>query len=107
MQLLRDAASYRLELLRGRVALRYRRIVVRAEGRQRVEAVVHSAVDGDWRVIPGTEERVEVATYTDTYVRREGTWSCIQAQVTPVSEAHHPGDDTIVSVYPGGRKQTG
>ena len=53
------------------------------------------------------EERVEVATYTDTYVRREGTWSCIQAQVTPVSEAHHPGDDTIVSVYLRGRKQRG
>ena len=43
--------------LRGRVPLRYRRIVVRAEGRERVEAVVHAAVDDDWRVRAGTEER--------------------------------------------------
>jgi thioredoxin reductase len=58
--LLRDAVRYRSELLRGRVPLRYRRIVVRAEGRDRVEAVVHAAVGHDWRVRPGTEERVEV-----------------------------------------------
>jgi len=58
--LLRDAVRYRSELLRGRVPLRYRRIVVRAEGRDRVEAVVHAAVDADWRVRPGSEERVEL-----------------------------------------------
>jgi NADPH-dependent 2,4-dienoyl-CoA reductase/sulfur reductase-like enzyme len=58
--LLRDALRYRSELLRGRVPLRYRRIVVRAEGRERVEAVVHAAVDDDWRVQPGSEEREEV-----------------------------------------------
>jgi NADPH-dependent 2,4-dienoyl-CoA reductase/sulfur reductase-like enzyme len=60
--LLRDAVRYRRELLRGRVPLRYRRIVVRAEGRDRVEAVVHADVDRDWRIRPGTEERVEVDT---------------------------------------------
>jgi thioredoxin reductase len=60
--LLRDAARYRLELLRGRVPLRYRRIVVRAEGRERVEAVVHAAVDADWRIVAGSDERVEVDT---------------------------------------------
>jgi D-hydroxyproline dehydrogenase subunit alpha len=60
--LLRDALRYRAELLRGRVPLRYRRIVVRAEGRDRVEAVVHAQVADDWRVRPGTEERVEADT---------------------------------------------
>jgi D-hydroxyproline dehydrogenase subunit alpha len=60
--LLREALGYRAELLRGRVPLRYRRIVVRAEGRERVEAVVHAAVDADWRVVPSTEERVAVDT---------------------------------------------
>jgi thioredoxin reductase len=60
--LLRDAVGYRAGLLRGRVPLRYRRIVVRAEGSDRVEAVVHAAVDAAWRVVPGTEERVEVDT---------------------------------------------
>jgi NADPH-dependent 2,4-dienoyl-CoA reductase/sulfur reductase-like enzyme len=57
-ELLRDAASYRATLLRSRTPLRYRRIVVRAEGDERVEAVVHARVDGEWRVIPGSEERV-------------------------------------------------
>jgi len=60
--LVRDAIGYRGTLLRGRVPLRYRRIVVRAEGGTRVEAVVHAAVDADWRVVRGTEERDEVDT---------------------------------------------
>jgi NADPH-dependent 2,4-dienoyl-CoA reductase/sulfur reductase-like enzyme len=60
LSLLRDAARYRIELLRGGVPLRYGRIVVRAEGGERVEAVVHAAVDHEWRVVPGTEETVEV-----------------------------------------------
>lgn len=58
--LLRDAARYRALLLRHRVPVRYRRIVVRAEGDGRVEHVVHAAVDGDWRVVPGTEQDIDV-----------------------------------------------
>ena len=46
-------ARYRAALLRARVPLRYRRIVVRAEGDGRVEAVMHARVDADWRVVPG------------------------------------------------------
>jgi len=61
-RLLRDAVSYRSELLRSRVPMRYGRMVVRAEGDGRVERVVHAAVDRDWRVIPGTEEPVEADT---------------------------------------------
>jgi NADPH-dependent 2,4-dienoyl-CoA reductase/sulfur reductase-like enzyme len=57
--LLRDALAYRSALLRARVPLRYRRIVVRAEGAGRVEAVVHAAADRDWRPVPGTEERAQ------------------------------------------------
>lgn len=60
--LLRDAVGYRAQLLRGRVPLRYRRIVVRAEGEGRVESVTHAAVDADWRVRPGTEETIAVDT---------------------------------------------
>jgi NADPH-dependent 2,4-dienoyl-CoA reductase/sulfur reductase-like enzyme len=60
VQLLRDAARYRLELLRGRVPLRHRRIVVRAEGGERVASAVHAEVDAEWRVVPGTEESIEV-----------------------------------------------
>jgi len=62
VSLLRDAASYRLALARARVPVRYRRIVVAAEGDGGVEAVVHAAVDSNWRAIPGTEERVACDT---------------------------------------------
>jgi NADPH-dependent 2,4-dienoyl-CoA reductase/sulfur reductase-like enzyme len=60
--LLRDAISYRSQLMRARVPLRYGRIVVRAEGEGRVERVVHAAVDRDWRPIPGSEEELEADT---------------------------------------------
>jgi NADPH-dependent 2,4-dienoyl-CoA reductase/sulfur reductase-like enzyme len=58
--LLRDAVRYRAGLLKHRIPLRYGRIVVRAEGDGKVERVVHAAVDADWRVVPGTEQTVEV-----------------------------------------------
>jgi len=60
--LLRDAIMYRSQLLRARIPLRYRRIVVRAEGEGRVESVTHARVDSDWRVIPGTEKTEAVDT---------------------------------------------
>ena len=62
LALLRDGAAYRLQLLRHGVPLRYRRMVVRADGDGRVEEMVHAAVDADWRVVAGTEERLAVDT---------------------------------------------
>jgi len=62
VQLLREAVAYRSRLLRERVPLRYRRIVVRAEGEGRVERVVHAAADADWRPVAGTEEAVGADT---------------------------------------------
>jgi D-hydroxyproline dehydrogenase subunit alpha len=61
-ELLRDAAGYRWQLARYRVPLRYRRIIVAAEGDGRVEEIVHAAVDTAWRVVPGTEQRAAVDT---------------------------------------------
>jgi D-hydroxyproline dehydrogenase subunit alpha len=61
-ELLRDAAGYRWQLARYRVPLRYRRIVVAAEGDGRVEEIVHAAVDAAWRVVPGTQQRLAVDT---------------------------------------------
>lgn len=58
--LLADAYRYRRDLLLKRIGLRYGRMVVRAEGTDRVERVVHAAVDRDWNTRPGTEETVEV-----------------------------------------------
>jgi NADPH-dependent 2,4-dienoyl-CoA reductase/sulfur reductase-like enzyme len=60
LALLRDAARYRSLLLRHRIPLRYGRIVVRAEGAGKLERVVHAAVDANWRVVPGTEQSVDV-----------------------------------------------
>lgn len=62
VNLLRDAVAYRGRLARDRVPLRYRRIVVRAEGDGRVEEVVHASADRDWRPVPGTEERTAADT---------------------------------------------
>ncbi len=59
LDLLRDAARYRAQLLRRRVPLRYGRIIVRAEGDRRVERVVHAAVGADWQVQSGTEETID------------------------------------------------
>lgn len=56
--LLMDAAKYQAALFRHRIPLKYRRMVVRAEGDRRVERVVYAKVDDDWRVIPGTEQTV-------------------------------------------------
>lgn len=55
LALLRDAVGYRAQLLRAQIPVRYRRIVVAAQGVGRIELVVHAAVDDNWRVIPGSE----------------------------------------------------
>ncbi len=44
-------------------------------------------------------ETVGMTMYTDTYVREDGAWKCIQAQITPVQPAHYPPDETIVKKY--------
>jgi hypothetical protein len=43
--------------------------------------------------------------YTDTYLFENDAWKCIQAQLTSVAPEHYPADDTIVSVYIGGKLQ--
>ena len=50
-------------------------------------------------------ETVGMTMYTDIYVRRDGTWKCVQAQITPVTPANYPSDDTIVRKYAGGQPQ--
>ncbi|WP_378144016.1 FAD-dependent oxidoreductase [Cnuibacter sp. UC19_7] len=57
--LLLDAARYQAALLTHRIPLRYRRMVIRAEGETHLERVVHARVDDEWRVVPGTEETVD------------------------------------------------
>ena len=50
-------------------------------------------------VVSDGAETKRATTYTDTYLRREGRWLCVQAQLTPVAPPYVPGVDTIVSVY--------
>lgn len=58
--LLRDAAKYQFHLISNRIPMNYRRIIVSANGKNRVESVTHARVDKNWRIIPGTEKTVEV-----------------------------------------------
>jgi len=50
------------------------------------------------------KEITGMTQYTDTYVKENGTWKCIQAQLTPVSPANYPGDETIVKKYINGKE---
>lgn len=56
-------------------------------------------------VVQNGIETVGMTTYTDTYIRENGEWKCIQAQITPVSPANYPSDDTIVKKYVKGQLQ--
>ena len=60
LDLMRDAAKYQFHLISNRIPMTYRRIIVSANGKDRVESVTHARVDKKWRVIPGTEKTVEV-----------------------------------------------
>ncbi|MBI3707044.1 MAG: nuclear transport factor 2 family protein [Proteobacteria bacterium] len=51
------------------------------------------------------KETTGMTTYTDTYIHENGEWKCIQAQLTPVSPDHYPGDETIVRKYIKGQLQ--
>lgn len=46
-----------------------------------------------------------MTTYTDTYVRENGKWLCVQAQLTAVSPEHYPPDSTIIAAYVRGERQ--
>jgi hypothetical protein len=57
--LLRDAAKYQFHLISNRIPMRYRSIIVSANGSDRVESVTYAKVDKNWRIIPGSEKTVE------------------------------------------------
>jgi hypothetical protein len=51
------------------------------------------------------KETTGMTQYTDTYVKENGTWKCIQAQLTSVAPENYPGDETIVKKYINGKIQ--
>jgi ketosteroid isomerase-like protein len=50
-------------------------------------------------IINDGKEVTGMTIYTDTYVRVNGQWRCVQAQITPVSPENFRGDDSIVRKY--------
>ncbi|WP_334189544.1 nuclear transport factor 2 family protein [Noviherbaspirillum sp.] len=58
-----------------------------------------------WIRVRDGVETIGMTCYTDTYVRTEGTWLCVLAQLTPVAPENFPSDDTIVVRYLQGVRQ--
>jgi len=56
-----------------------------------------------YTILKDGKETTAMSQYTDTYVKENGTWKCIQAQLTSVSPANYPGDETIVRKYVKGK----
>ena len=50
-------------------------------------------------VVRDGKEVTGMSMYTDTYIRENGQWKCIQAQITRVSPENYAGDETIVKKY--------
>ncbi len=50
-------------------------------------------------VIKEGKEISGMSMYTDTYVKENGTWKCVQAQISKVSPANYSGDETIVKKW--------
>lgn len=48
------------------------------------------------------KETTGMTVYTDTYIKENGTWKCIQAQITRMDEKFYRGDDRIVRKYVNG-----
>jgi hypothetical protein len=55
--------------------------------------------------VRGGVETVGMTCYTDTYLRTDGLWLCVLAQLTPVARENYPSDDTIVVRYIRGQLQ--
>lgn len=50
-------------------------------------------------------ETTGMAQYTDVYIKENGEWRCIQAQITDVTPENYPSDNTIVKQYIKGKIQ--
>ena len=50
------------------------------------------------------EEVTGMTMYTDTYLRTEARWLCIQAQIQSITPDNYPGDETIICRYINGKR---
>jgi len=60
-------------------------------------ALVHS--QNKCIVIKDGKEIISLWMYTDTYIKENGEWKCIQAQIGKVTPGNFAGDETIVRKY--------
>ena len=51
------------------------------------------------------KETMGMTQYTDVYIKENGTWKCVQAQLTSLSPENYPDDKTIVRQYKEGKIQ--
>jgi len=58
-----------------------------------------------YTIVNDGKEITAMSQYTDTYVKENGMWRCIQAQITNVAPENYPGDETIVKKYVRGVMQ--
>jgi len=57
-------------------------------------ALVHSK--NKYVVVRDGKEITGMSMYTDIYIKENGQWKCVQAQITKVSPENCPGDETII-----------
>lgn len=50
-------------------------------------------------VVKEGEEVTGMANYTDVYIKENGKWQCIQAQIGNVIPGNYAGDETIIQKY--------
>ncbi len=54
-------------------------------------------------ILKDGKEITGMTQYTDVYVKENGSWKCMQAQLTAVAPENYPGDETIVKKYVKGK----
>ncbi len=54
-------------------------------------------------IIRDGKEITAMTIYTDTYLKENGEWKCVQAQITRMDEKYYRGDNTIVRKYIDGK----
>ncbi|HET6995733.1 MAG TPA: nuclear transport factor 2 family protein [Chitinophagaceae bacterium] len=60
-------------------------------------ALVHAK--NKFIVLRDGKEVTGMSMYTDVYVKENGQWKCVQAQITRLSPENYAGDETIVKKY--------
>jgi hypothetical protein len=61
------------------------------------------AATNKWTDVSGGKETTSMTCYTDTYIRENGKWLSVLAQLTHVAPEFWPGDDTIGRKYLRGK----